>query len=189
MKKIFASYPLQSITGRSRALLLLALAILYVIARWPMTEANQVFHNELLPLGIISFELAADPAVTELMLGSWDGRQKDAALRHTLFDFVYLLAYGGLISLLCENVARGMRRELLVKAGALLAWCALLAAALDAIENVGILLLLQEGARTPLPQLVALFAGLKFMLVIPALLYLLMMAPFSIGRYFARRRS
>lgn len=189
MNRIFASYPLQSITGRSRTLLLIALAVLYVIARWPMTEANQVFHNELLPLGIISFELATDPAVTERMLGSWDASQKEAALRHTLFDFVYLLAYGGLISLLCENISRGCRQELLIKAGALLAWCALLAAALDAIENVGILLILREGAQTPLPQLVAVVAGLKFMLVIPALLYLLLMAPFSIGRYLARRRS
>ena len=189
MNRIFDSFALQRVTGRSRALLLIALAILYVIARWPMSAANQVFHNELLPLGIISFELAWDPAIAQLMLDNWNAAQTAAVLRHTTFDFLYLLAYGGLVSLLVENVARGFTHEMVVKAGAMLSWCAVLAAALDAIENLGILVMLDEGAASPWPQLVALFAGLKFMLIIPGLLYLLLMAPFSIGRYFARRRS
>jgi hypothetical protein len=188
MNRIFGSFALQSVTGRSRTLLLVGLALLYVIARWPMAAANQVFHNDLLPLGIISFELATDPARSQLMLDSWNTQQVSAVLRHTTFDFLYLVAYGGLISLLVENVARGFSHEALLKAGAILSWAAVLAAALDAVENLGILAILEQGAVSPWPQLVALFAGLKFMLVIPALLYLLLMAPFSIGRYFARRR-
>ena len=189
MNRIFGSFALQRVTGRSRTLLLVGLALLYVIARWPMAAANQVFHNDLLPLGIISFELATDPALSQLMLDSWNTLQKAAVLRHTTFDFLYLVAYGGLISLLVENVARGFRHEFLLKTGAMLSWSAVLAAALDALENLGILVILEQGAVSPWPGLVAFFAGLKFMLVIPALLYLLLLAPFSIGRYFARRKS
>jgi len=189
MDKIFGSYALQGITGRSRTLLLVGLALLFVMARLPMAEANRVFHNELLPLGIISFELAFYPAVSQLMLDSWNAVQKAAVLRHTAFDFLYLLAYGGLISLLCENVARSFRHEVPVKTGALLSWSALFAAALDAVENLGILVIFEHAAGTPWPQLVALLAGLKFLLIIPALLYLVLLAPFSIGRRLARRRS
>ena len=189
MNRIFESFALQRVTGRSRTLLLVGLALLYVVARWPMAAANNVFHNELLPLGIISFELATDPAIAQLMLDSWSETQMAAVLRHTAFDFLYLLAYGGLISLLLENVARGFRHEFLLKAGAMLSWCAVIAAGLDTIENLGMLVIFQQGAQSPWPQFVALFAGLKFMLIIPALVYLLLLAPFSIGRYFARRKS
>ena len=59
----------------------------------------------------------------------------------------------------------------------------------DAVENLGILVIFEHAAGTPWPQLVALLAGLKFLLIIPALLYLVLLAPFSIGRRLARRRS
>lgn len=147
-----------------------------------MSQASQVFNNELTVLGIVSFEFAASRAIAEAFLHSWNAEQLLAVVRHTQFDFLYLLAYGLLASLLCETISRQAGANRFAVIGMYLSWAACIAAALDALENAGMLTILKIGPEQPLPALVATAAALKFLLIIPALMYVLAALPYFMLR-------
>lgn len=147
-----------------------------------MSQASQLFNNELTVLGVVSFELAGSSAIAETFLHSWNAEQLLAVVRHTQFDFLYLLAYGLLASLLCETISRQAGANRFAVAGMYLSWMACAAALLDALENTGMLTILKIGPAQPLPALVATAATIKFLLIIPALLYVLAAIPYFMLR-------
>ncbi len=125
------------------------------------------------PLGIVSFEFAGDLDTTRAILSSWgeDGRLR-AALALGL-DFLFLVLYAAAIALACGRVAErwGSPETPAHRLGVALAWGALLAGALDAVENTaGVMLLLGSQAAAWAP-LAAVCAALKFALVAAGLAY------------------
>ena len=107
-------------------------------------------------VGIVPFELLGSWEKAGPVVAAWtaSGRGLVAARRAILVDFPFLVAYGlGLFKL-----AR--------PASALAARGFVVAAALDAVENVALLNVLQGPAGTDYPRIAALAARAKFGLVI-----------------------
>ena len=122
------AYPLQFLVGAPRKLVFGLLVICYVVAHVSMSDAQQIFNNELTPLGVVSFEFATSSVAAQALLESWSPEQLLVVQRHTYIDFLYLLAYGSLLALLCESVSRLAGKGRFATAGIYLSWAACLAA-------------------------------------------------------------
>jgi hypothetical protein len=109
-----------------------------------MALISTPLETEDAPYGIISFELAGTMETTESILASWDESAKLHAAFGLGLDYLYMLLYSCTIGIACiwaAGVLR-LRHFPLVGFGIGLAWAQWLAAALDAIENAGLTILL-----------------------------------------------
>lgn len=100
----------------------------------------------------------------------------DAAQMSIYLDFPYLVLYGVVFSAACALLAaRAADRGLATMAGVgrLVAWAAVIAAALDAIENVALLRVLGGQVDQPWPGIAFGFATVKFALLAMVIVYLL----------------
>jgi hypothetical protein len=131
-------------------------------------------HTSAAPSGIVSFELAWSVESADTMLRSWDTKARISAACLQGLDYLFLCLYSLTLALGCLQArdkfrARGWR---LASAGVVLAWLSLVAGACDAIENAPLAMMVLSGeARSPLPQVAAIFATIKFALVLVGLLY------------------
>jgi hypothetical protein len=167
------THPFSSLSARSqrRALAVATAATLAVSAALQVICAPLVTAEA--PLGIVSFEFAGDLDTMQLILSSWGepGRMR-AALALGL-DFLFLVLYAAAIALACGRVAErwGPTESGVHRLGAALAWGALLAGVLDAVENTaGVMLLLGSQAAAWAP-LAAVCAAVKFAGVAAGLAY------------------
>ncbi len=141
------------------------------------------------PQGIVSFELAGNVSTASDIVQSWT----PAALPHAGFslgfDFVFMVAYALTIGLACLWAAEvlGERYPWAARLGVGLAWGQVLAALLDATENVALLVTLLDAPRAPWPQIAAWCAGPKFGLVLLGLLYAALGFGLGLSRKLARR--
>ena len=139
-------HPVERVPSRLRGRVALVLAALVVAA--------SAWMNAMLPgmdgasTGILSFELARTPERAAEIVDVWRaaGRIDDARLQLWV-DYPYMVAYGLLLSLGCiwardRALVRG--RPGLARAGYLLAWGALVAAILDAVENALLFAVLRD---------------------------------------------
>jgi hypothetical protein len=157
---------------RRRLLWLLAIGtIAFGVAALPSLGTMQDNGVGILELEFVGSTDRANELTTEL--GS-DGR---SAARISLFlDYPYLLCYGLFLAAACVAVAaRAERtgRPRLSATGALLAWSGLGAAAMDAIENGALLLILDGQTGQPFPAIATGCAAVKFALAGPASIYAL----------------
>lgn len=126
------------------------------------------------PLGIVSFELAGTPSQVGLILDSWDGRAKQYAAFGLGLDYLYLLAYSTAVGLGCLLAGVAIRSAAwpLASLGIPLTWGVWTAAVFDAIENLGLTLILLAGiTANTWPAIVRLCALLKFGLLFLGLVY------------------
>jgi hypothetical protein len=167
----FAALPPGS--ARRRALLALVAALLGISA-W-MKPSSDALLGAGTELGIVSLEFAATPTRAARILGLWQDRGAlAAAVTNVRIDYLFLLAYGSSLSLaafMASDVLHPYPR--LARLGVLLAWGALAAALFDALENVGLLVMLADPAHVDglSSWLAAACATPKFLLVVFALLY------------------
>lgn len=137
------------------------------------------------PYGIVSLELAGTEAKARAIIDSWDAAAREHALFGVKLDYLFLLTYSTGISLGCVWAASLVQeRRWLVRAGLYLAWLQWLAALFDAIENLGLLKMLQGRIGQPWPWIAQWFAIPKFVLIAPGLLYTLVVG----GGLWLRRR-
>jgi len=134
-----------------------------------LTVQGRPLRTTAAPSGIMSFELAWSEARTAAILSSWEDVAR-VARRQILFDFPFLALYPLFLSLSCAmiSLARGGNSATL---GAILASLLLLAAPLDATENVVLLKMLAHGASTSAARIATVCASLKFVLAGAALCY------------------
>lgn len=128
------------------------------------------------PLGIASFELAGDRATAEAMIAQWEA-SPPAMLCAALslgVDYLFMFAYALCLGMLTLRLTAPMReaRPALAKAGVCLAWAWLLAGALDAVENFGLVQLLLGGGGEWAAPLAFVCASSKFVIVLIGLLFL-----------------
>lgn len=133
---------------------------------------NAPLQTAAAPLGMISFELARTEANAASMLGSWDEAARLAAAFSLGLDYLFLVSYATAIGMVCWAVA-ARHEGRWATLGRLLAWGLLLAALLDAVENLALWQQLQHGAGASLARLAWLAALAKFALVAAGLLYAL----------------
>jgi hypothetical protein len=154
------------------------MVIAAVAAIWLLREQDTAFAPALEESGttIVAFEFAATPDRAEEILDGWGRAGRPGAEQSIRIDFAFLAAYAVLISLGTATVASwktGWRARL----GWWLAGLVIVAGLLDAIENVLLLRVIdgyhQGAIGGTATALAAAAAGLKFLIVIVASLYIM----------------
>jgi len=153
---------------------LIASGIASVILLLAMAPADQRMQDSGGP-GIVPFELAGSQDRADEILAEWGEDGQSAARESLWIDFGFLVAYGTFLTLALAAVRdlardRGWRR--LAAVGGVVVSFGALAAAADALENIGLLLTL-DGAGSALPVLATTFTACKFILLVIAIAYLL----------------
>lgn len=125
------------------------------------------------PLGIVSLEFAStEKAVTEIT-STWQQEGLLARARTNIWiDFLFIPFYAMLFYTLCGSISV-RSKDLTAKAGVFLAFGALIAGLLDILENILMLLALNGHTSTASASLTALLAGVKFLFLALALLYVI----------------
>ncbi len=173
----------RSAAGRRRVL---AVAGAVALALWVFLVIQDSQIKDSGGPGIISFEVAGTEDRALEILEEWGEAGRDDARVSLLVDFPYLIAYSIFLAVGCTIAAerfgrRGMER--LAGVGPLLGWSMFLAAALDAIENVAMLRVI-DGHTTTWPG-VALYAAIpKFAIAALGIAYVI--AGALLGRGTAR---
>lgn len=124
--------------------------------------------------GIVGFELAGSEGRAREILAEWGSDGRAAARLSLWLDYAYLAAYGAFFALAVAAVRdmarrRGWRR--LAAIGTPVVVFPIVAAALDAVENVGLLLALGGHGGAVAPLVATIFASGKFVLSGATLVY------------------
>jgi hypothetical protein len=124
--------------------------------------------------GIVAFELAGSQERADEILAEWGDAGRDAAREQLTIDFAFLIAYGTFLTLAVAAVrdrSRRQGRRRLAAVGAVVVPFGAAAAAFDAVENACLLAVLGESGSA-FPVLAAIFAAIKFALLVAAIAYL-----------------
>lgn len=125
------------------------------------------------PIGVINLEFAYNTIRTDAIMKSWsmaNGIDNIKVVKiNTYYDFLFLFFYAGFLFLACKKIATLNTN----KTGLWIARGALLAGLFDVFENFGMLYTLSGHNNNLVTLFTAIFASIKFLLVIIAILYLL----------------
>lgn len=168
-------HPLGRIAHDSRNKLFDLFLSLTVIIMLVMNAAGRNLNTDEAPFGIISFEFAGSTQKAQEILSSWDfAAQLHAAFIQGL-DFLFLGLYSTTIALACLWAGEILHITgwPLASFGNLLAWGLWLAASMDAVENVALVIMLFGRIESPLPEIAAICATIKFALIFFGLVYTL----------------
>jgi hypothetical protein len=166
-------HPLQAIPPANRKKWFWSLLIATLAWMALMQIVNLPLITPAAPQGIISFELAGRPASAAAMLASWTPlAQKYAALGLGL-DYIFMLLYATTIALACLWAGDVLQRGGWPggRLGVGLAWGQWIAAALDALENLALALILLDHPTAPWAAIARVCAALKFALIFLGLVY------------------
>ncbi len=167
------THPLERIKPERRTHYFYPLLALTFLLLLSMNFIGLPLNTAAAPQGIISFEFATTPERSQEMLDSWS---PDARVRAGFIqglDFLFPLAYSTTVGLGCVMAAGVIARrgQAASRLGGPLAWGLWAAAALDYVENIGLVFLLFGTVRSPWPQLAAVCAAIKFALLAAGLVY------------------
>ncbi len=166
---------LHVITKRQREKYFWPLFLLTLLVMAILQLVNSPLITTAAPLGIVSFELAGTPAVAENILTSWDTNAQVHAGFSLGLDYLFMILYASAISLACLWAMDILhdRDWPLALAGSWIAWGVWLAAILDAIENI-VLVMILFGSQGPfLPLIARVCAVSKFSLIFIGVVFVL----------------
>jgi hypothetical protein len=126
--------------------------------------------------GIVPFEVAGSTDRAQEILAEWGESGRDFARLSIWLDFPYLVAYGAFFALAVaamRDAARDRRWERLGRAGSIVVIAPIAAAAFDAVEDVGLLLVVGGHADSAAPAIAGAFALAKFVALGATVAYLL----------------
>jgi hypothetical protein len=136
--------PFGWVTERAQPCVLVGLLLLLVVLTVWLTFLGRELVTPEAPLGIVSYELAEQLDRSDSILRSWSTEAKAAAMLILGLDFLYLLVYPACFSLaaalLGARLGGGWRQV-----ASVVAWVALAAAPLDAVENLALIQQLIHG--------------------------------------------
>jgi len=140
-----------------------------------MHTLDQALISAAAPNGIVSFELAGSIDHARKILTAWGSEGKAYATLSLGLDYLFLIVYALFISLACVRIARHFkfRFSSLATWGFVLGWAQFLAALLDAIENFALINLVFGSQRETWPIIARWCALVKFGIVGPGLVYIL----------------
>ncbi len=139
------------------------------------------------PGGIVAFELARTVPCAQELVDSWGTPGQLNAAFGLGLDYLFMVAYSTVIGMACIWAAQTVaaRGWALTSLGGLLAWGVWIAALFDGTENIMLLGQLFYGVASPLPEIAAICATIKFALIILGLLYML----YGVVAWFTRRAA
>ena len=168
-------HPFEALSPRRRGLYFWPLLVLTLALSVVMSYIGRPLITSAAPSGIVSFELAGDVSQARQIIASWSDSARLYAAFSLGLDFLYLVTYSTTIGLACVWVAdiSRVRKWSLAGLGVPLAWGLWLAALFDAIENVGLAVILLSTIGEPWPLVARWCAIIKFSLIIIGLIYAL----------------
>ncbi len=163
-----------ALSRRNTIVVLAAGATVAVVLLTAMVRLDQPLRTAAAPRGIVSFELAGDPAAVQAILASWGPEGRRQALLSLRLDYPFLIVYALVLWMLCRLVASAWpdRYRRTRRTGSIVGNAQWAAALLDAIEN-GMLQMILAGSLATFPPLVARWCALvKFTLIACAWVYI-----------------
>jgi hypothetical protein len=124
--------------------------------------------------GVLGFEFAASTHRMHEILTRWGSAGHAAAQQHVFIDLGFILGYGLLLIGSCGRLAGRFEREghsRAARVAALLAWAALIAAIVNALQKIVLWLELRGHIAQPLPALAAVCGTITFTFAISAALF------------------
>ncbi|HRM68513.1 hypothetical protein [Thauera phenylacetica] len=121
--------------------------------------------------GILALQFAGSVAQATDLLAAWRGLEEELRSQ-TRWDFLFLLVYPTALSLACAMLVEA-RGNPLPTIGVFIAWFALAAMPLDALENLATLRMIDHGASESLASWLTFCATIKFAAAFTAAGYLL----------------
>jgi hypothetical protein len=120
---------------------------------------------------IVDFELAGSVGKATDIVNVWSPLERIHAGFSLGIDYLFMPLYSTTIALACVWGAGVLKNKLWRTIGILLAWGLWVAAIFDAIENVGLTIILFGSIVDPWPLVSQVCATLKFALIIVGLVY------------------
>ena len=148
------------------------LVLITVGVAYGLSRQGKSLSIDKLPSGILELEVPWSAERASEVVALWE--QKGLLLiarKQVYYDFLFLVLYPLALSLACAWLAGSVPVKLSLL-GVLVSWGVLLAAPLDAIENIAILRMLGGSQAAPVPQIATIAAAIKFTLVFGAVGYL-----------------
>jgi hypothetical protein len=142
-----------------------------VVLELVLGRLNRPLVTAAAPLGIVTFELAHSVERSAAILASWNAEARASARMSLIVDYLFMIAYPATLAIGCVTVAARIsaRWPGAARVARTVAAGALVAGALDAVENAALLVQLSGGAAE-LPALIAWgCATVKFALVVMAI--------------------
>jgi hypothetical protein len=125
--------------------------------------------------GMVAFELAGSSARAGEILAAWGQDGQDAARLSLWLDFPFLIAYAAFFTFAIAAVRTGASARAwsdYARVGAVVVVLPIVAAVLDVVEDVALLLVLDGHVDSAAPTIAAGFALAKFAALIVSLVYL-----------------
>ncbi len=176
-------HPFEQIPGNLAKAIFGGLFILTLLLMVLMNLIGAPLETAAAPYGIISYELAGNSKNALKILASWGEIARQKAAFSLGLDYLFMVVYSTTIGLGCILAGRAMveRDVSLGKVGLPLAWGQWAAAGLDALENIGLVLILFGWDAQLWAPLSRWCAILKFSLIFLGITYSLLGLALSIG--------
>lgn len=149
-----------------------------------LAAINAHLRNEIAPQGIISLELCAYGGSCDAILRSWGSEARAWAGLNLGLDYLFMLLYAA-VTFLALRLLAARLPERWARATRAVAWLAIAAAAMDAVENYSLIRLLLDPSAAGEAWPAAIFATSKFVLIGAALAWLV--AGWSMRYYWTMR--
>jgi len=166
-------HPLQSIQ-RFRVPIFFSLLALTLILMVIFNVLGSPLMTPEAPFGIISFELAGSVSRSQDVIDSWDHNAQLHAAFSLGLDYLFMVLYSTTIALGCIWAGEVMQANHwpFSRLSVPLAWGQWLAALLDFVENIALVIILFGTAASPWPQLAQWCAIAKFALIFIGMIYI-----------------
>jgi ABC-type Fe3+-siderophore transport system permease subunit len=133
-------------------------------------------------MGVVSLELAKTTEQSNIILHQWKQDQVvEQAIINTYIDFIFLIFYSLFLYAVCWSYSLRQQPPW-ASVSRILAMTALLSGLCDVIENYFMLQMLEQQVTETRAYLSWLFASIKFMLLIPVVLWSLICLPLLFRR-------
>ncbi len=175
------SSPFDFISIDRQKRLFLPLLVLTLLAMAALQGIDQGLRTTAAPWGIVSFEIAGQPAAAQAILASWGPEGRVLAGLSLGLDFLFIPLYAATIALACGLLAAPFYSAW-GRLGRALAWGQPAAALLDVIENLALIRVLLLDPAPFWPPLAAWTAAFKFFLIGAAGLYLFLTGAAAVVR-------
>ncbi len=161
-------HPLEFVPQHLRKPMFYTFFALTIVIFGVFRTAESFLRTSAAPGGIVSFELARNADSAQAIVNSWDANARLYAAFGLGLDYLFMPAYALALSLgllLASGNKTGWYRHF----AAWMGWGMFAAALFDAVENYALWKELTGGVFSPYPEIAALCATIKFILLIMGL--------------------
>ena len=170
--------------------LIACLVLLSWVMRRAMAPANQArraLHPGEKGRGVVDLQLAPNPEAATKVIADWGERGRKLAAFAIGLDALYIFVYVALLVLGCRMAADGFaawQSTWMTTLGLCLAWAAVFAGVSDAIENWGLIRMLDGEVVSGLQRVTRVCARIKFLFSGLAAVYVITAMAFLRGSFF-----